>query len=50
MGLAPRLGGIDVKGKGHMRTYWVCAGRAAAEEGAFVRFTGFTVCAFCLCG
>jgi hypothetical protein len=33
VGLKPRLGGIDVKGKGHMRTFWVSAGSGAPAAG-----------------
>ena len=33
MVLKARMGGVDVKGKGHMRTFWV-SGAAAAAGGA----------------
>jgi len=31
--LAAREGGVDVKGKGHMRTFWVSAGSGAPAAG-----------------
>ena len=34
IGLKPRMGGVDVKGKGHMRTFWVSAGGAGGTGGA----------------
>jgi hypothetical protein len=36
VGLKPRTGGVEIKGKGHMRTFWVSAGNGgAAAVGSF---------------
>ena len=38
--LKPRLGGIEIKGKGHMRTFWVSAGSGVASSGSIDALLG----------